>query len=95
MARDDIITYTEARNNLKSVMDKVWEDSAPVIITRAGGKPVVMISKDDYDSMAETEYLMRSPANAAELRRALKEAKKGKNLVPVKFDKNGHLVRAD
>ncbi len=74
----DIISYTEARNNLKAVMDKVWDDCAPVFITRNGGRPVVVLSQEQYDSMNETDYLLSSPANAAELRASLKEANQGK-----------------
>ena len=51
----DIISYTEARNNLKAVMDKVWDDCAPVFITRYGGKPVVMVSKEYYDRINRTK----------------------------------------
>ncbi|MFO0110491.1 MAG: type II toxin-antitoxin system Phd/YefM family antitoxin [Alphaproteobacteria bacterium] len=90
----DIISYTQARNNLKAVMDKVWNDSAPVVITRAGGKAVVMMSKDEYDSMTETDYLLSSPANARELRAAIKEVSEGRT-IPMKFNKAGKLVRAD
>jgi len=91
----DIISYTEARNNLKAVMDKVWDDCAPVVITRAGGGAVVVMSKEEYDSWKETDYLLSSPANAARLREALDNSKQGKNMVEMKFDKNGRLVRAD
>lgn len=73
----DIISYTEARNNLKAVMDKVWDDSAPVTITRSGGKAVVVMSKEDYDSLMETDYLLRSPANAAALRESAQQARDG------------------
>ena len=74
----EIISYTEARNNLKAVMDKVWDDYAPVYITRSGGRPVVVLSQEHYESMTETEYLTRSKANEAELKTALREANKGK-----------------
>jgi antitoxin YefM len=74
----DIISYTQARNNLKAVMDKVWNDSAPVVITRAGGKAVVMMSKDEYDSMTETDYLTSTKANRDALDAGLQEYKEGK-----------------
>lgn len=90
----DIISYTEARNNLKAVMDKVWNDSKPVIITRAGGKPVVVMNKDDYDSMCETDYLLASPANAKRLRKALDDYHSGKPMVRMVFNDEGELVRA-
>ncbi len=74
----DIITFTEARNNLKAVMDKVWDDSAPVIITRPGGKHVVVMNKDDYDSMDATAYLTSTKANKAQLDKGLRDYKEGK-----------------
>jgi len=91
----DIITFTEARNNLKAVMDKVWNDSAPVIITRPGGKHVVVMNKDDYDSMDATAYLTSTKANRDELEAALSDYQQGKNFVTMKFDAKGKLVRAD
>jgi antitoxin YefM len=90
----DIISYTQARNNLKAVMDKVWDDSTPVVITRAGGKSVVVMSKDDYDSMKETEYLLSSPVNAGALRESIAQVEAGKT-VPMKLNKAGTLVRAE
>ena len=64
----DAITYTAARANLADTMDKVCEDHEPVIITRNGGeRAVVMMSLDDYKSLEETAYLLRSPKNARRL----------------------------
>jgi antitoxin YefM len=90
----DIISYTEARNNLKEVMDKVWDDCAPVFITRNGGRPVVVLSQEQYNGMNETDYLLSSPANASALREGMEQIKKG-NTVRMKLDKNGKLVRAN
>ena len=73
----DIITYTEARNNLKAVMDKVWDDSVPVFITRPGGKHVVVMNKDDYDRRNETEYLTSTKANKKALDAGLRDYKEG------------------
>lgn len=67
----EIVTYSEARNNLKSVLDKVVADSMPTVIFRQRGQSVVVMSKCDYDSMAETNYLLSSPANAKRLREAM------------------------
>ena len=61
------ITYTAARENLASTMDKVCDDREPVIITRNRDQAVVMVSLEDYKAMEETAYLMRSPANARRL----------------------------
>lgn len=89
----DIISYAEASGNLSAVMDKVWDDSAPVIITREGGKPVVVMNKDDYDGICATEYLTSSPANAKALDEAIGQVAAGKT-VPMTFDASGRLVRA-
>lgn len=74
------ITYTAARENLAATMNRVCEDRDPVIITRNRDQAVVMISLEDYESLQETAYLFRSPANAARLMESLKEAKRGKLL---------------
>ncbi|WP_062063865.1 type II toxin-antitoxin system Phd/YefM family antitoxin [Cellvibrio sp. OA-2007] len=67
----DAITYTTARANLASTMDKVCEDHEPLIITRNGQQSVVMISLDDYKAMEETAYLLKSPKNAQRLMAAI------------------------
>lgn len=61
------LSSTELRANLSSVMDQVSDDHEPVIVTRAKGRPVVLISLEDYDAMDETAYLLASPANAQRL----------------------------
>ena len=61
------ITYSNARANLAETMDQVFDDHAPVVITRKSGKNVVMLSVEDFDSWQETAYLLRSPANAKRL----------------------------
>lgn len=61
------ITYTAARENLASTMDGVCADHDPVIITRNRDQAVVMMSLADYESLQETAYLLRSPANARRL----------------------------
>ncbi len=61
------ISYSSLRANLKSVLDKVCDDRAPLIVERNRGGDVVLVSRDDYDSLQETAYLLRSPANARRL----------------------------
>lgn len=72
------ITYTAARENLAATMDAVCADRDPVIITRNREQAVVMISLDDYESLQETAYLMRSPANAKRLIVSIAAAEAGK-----------------
>ena len=61
------VTYAEARENLKSVIDKVVADRAPVMITRQRGENVVLILASEWAGMEETLHLMASPANAKRL----------------------------
>ena len=61
------ITYTTARANLASVMDRVCDDHEALIITRNGEQAVVMLSLEDYKALEETSYLLRTPANAKRL----------------------------
>jgi len=63
----DAMTYSSARANLASVMNRVCEDHEPLIITRNGDQSVVMLSLDDYKALEETAYLLRTPSNARRL----------------------------
>ncbi|MGR5287797.1 type II toxin-antitoxin system Phd/YefM family antitoxin [Vibrio maritimus] len=74
----DAISYTAARANLASTMQKVCNDHAPVIITRKSEAPVVMISLEDYEAMQETTYLLRAPTNARRLLESVAELESGK-----------------
>ena len=74
------ISYTAARANLASTMKKVCNDHAPVIITRKSETPVVMMSLEDYESMEETSYLLRSPANARNLLESIAELESGQGI---------------
>ncbi|WP_243546193.1 type II toxin-antitoxin system Phd/YefM family antitoxin [Pseudodesulfovibrio tunisiensis] len=73
----EAITYTEARQKLASKMDEVCDTHEPVIITRRKAEAVVMMSLRDYNSITETAYLLRSPANAALLRASIQAAESG------------------
>ena len=77
MASERITTYTEARQNLESLMDRVIEDRVPVIITRTIGDPVIMLAKAEYDATMETLHLLRSPRNAERLRDAIADIDAG------------------
>lgn len=74
------ITYTAARANLASTMDRVCQDRDPVIITRNRDQAVVMLSLADYDSLQETAYLLRSPVNAKRLLASIEAAEEGRVL---------------
>jgi len=74
----DAITYSAARANLATVMDRVCGDHEALIITRNGEQSVVMLSQADYNALEETAYLLRSPANARRLIAAVGELNAGK-----------------
>ncbi len=75
------ISYTVARANLAKTMEKVCLDHDPVIITRKREQPVVMMSLDDYESMKETAYLLKSPANVRNLLDSINELESGNGTV--------------
>ena len=67
----EVMSYSDARKNLKSVMDKVVADHSEAIITRRNGEAVVMVSLSEWNSIRETEHLLRSPKNARRLRESI------------------------
>jgi antitoxin YefM len=71
------MTYTESRARYAEVLDGVVNDREEVVITRAGHEPAVIVSLADYESLRETAYLMRSPANARRLLDAMERLESG------------------
>lgn len=67
------ISYTSLRSHLAKTLEQVCNDHEPIIITRSKSKPTVLISLDDYESIMETNYLLKSPANATRLRATIEE----------------------
>lgn len=74
----DAITYSSARANLASMMGRVCNDHEALIITRNGDQSVVMLSLEDFQSLEETAYLLRNPANAKRLLGAIEQLEAGK-----------------
>ncbi len=72
----DTLSYSELRANLKDAIDRAVNDHEPIVVKRAKGGDAVLLSRDDYDSMMETAYLLRSPANAKRLLAAAKRTNK-------------------
>lgn len=72
-----ILTYTDARNNLASAMDRVVQDRDPAIITRTGREAVVMVAQGEWDAIQETLHVLSSPKNAARLHEAIAELDAG------------------
>ena len=73
-----IVTFTEARNGLKAVLDSVVDDADTTVITRRDSEDAVVMSLDYYNSLMETVHLLRSPANAEHLNRSIEQYKSGK-----------------
>ncbi|OOE91939.1 MULTISPECIES: type II toxin-antitoxin system Phd/YefM family antitoxin [Salinivibrio] len=73
-----IISFTEARNGLKTVLDGVVDDADTAVITRRDAEDAVVMSLDYYNSLMETVHLLRSPANAEHLNRSITQYKMGK-----------------
>lgn len=74
----NILTFSEARASLKTVMDNVCTDHTPTVITRVSGEHVVMLSLADYNSIEETMYLLGSAKNANRLMESIAQLKAGK-----------------
>ena len=73
-----IVSFTEARNSLKAVLDSVVNDADTAVITRRDAQDAVVMSLDYYNSLMETVHLLRSPANAQHLNRSIEQFKAGK-----------------
>lgn len=73
-----IVSFTEARNGLKSVLDGVVNDADCTVITRRDAEDAVIMSMDYYNSLMETVHLLKSPANAAHLNQSIEQYKAGK-----------------
>jgi antitoxin YefM len=75
----EAVNYSEFRGNLKSYLDKSIENHEPIIVTRKTGNMVVM-SLEDYNSIMETNYLLRSKANAEHLLKSIEQLETGKGI---------------
>ncbi len=67
------MSYSEARAKYAEVLNAVTDDREEIVITRAGREPVVIVSLEDYESLKETAYMLRSPANARRLLASIEE----------------------
>lgn len=72
-----VVNFTEARNNLKSLFDTAYHDSEEIIVNRKHGENIVIISLDNYNAMKETDYLLSSPKNRERLLSSLANARAG------------------
>lgn len=75
-----IVTVSEAKRKLDSIIEKVVSDAEPAVITTESGQQMVLMSLEEYNSWQETSYLLSNPANAAHLRQSIAEAQRGQLL---------------
>jgi len=73
-----VLTFSQARADLKQTMDEICADHEPVVVTRQRGEPVVMLSLADYRGLEETIHLLSSPKNASRLKSSIDQLKNGK-----------------
>jgi antitoxin YefM len=72
------INVSDFRQNMAAYLDEVEDSRAPLFVTRNKRKAVVIISEDEYASMAETMHLLSNPVNAELLRESIAEMNAGK-----------------
>lgn len=73
----ETVSYSALRQNLKRYLDDVCQNRAPLVVTRQGGEPVILLSLKEYESLEETLHLLRDPANAEHLHRSMAQAEAG------------------
>lgn len=72
-----VVTFSEARNNLKYVLDQVVDDADYTVIKRRNAEDAVVMSFDTFNSYLETFHLLRSPANAEHLSKSIDQYRQG------------------
>jgi antitoxin YefM len=75
----NVVNFSDARNHLKEVIDRVVQDADVTVITRRDAPDAVLMSLDQYNSLLETVHLLSSPANAAHIARSLSELRAGQD----------------
>ncbi|WP_199508792.1 MULTISPECIES: type II toxin-antitoxin system Phd/YefM family antitoxin [unclassified Psychrobacter] len=75
-----VISFSDARKQLKDVLDQVTNDADATIITRRDAEDAVVMSLDYYNSLLETVHLLKSPANAAHLADSIAQYRAGKTV---------------
>lgn len=73
-----VVNFSEARNNLKKLIDRVIEDADFTVIARRDAPDAVVMSLDTFNGLMETVHLLKTPANAAHLARSIKQYQQGK-----------------
>ncbi len=66
-----VVSYTEARNNLKTILDQVVENVDYTIINRRDGEDAVLMSLEQFNAIQETLHLLKSPKNVEHLEKSI------------------------
>jgi antitoxin YefM len=73
----DVMTYSDARAQLKRVMDRAIHDKQEVVVTRKKGEAVVVVSLETWNAVNETLHLLSTPKNASRLRSSIAQLDAG------------------
>ena len=73
-----VVNFSDARNNLKSIIDQVSDDADYTLITRRDASDAVVMSLDTFNSWMETVHLLKTPANASHLAKSIRQLRSGK-----------------
>lgn len=84
-----VVNFSDARNNLKKVIDDVVDDSDYTVISRRDAPDAVLLSLDSFNSLMETVHLLRSPANAVHLASSLAQMESGQTVVRALAEDDG------
>ena len=71
------ISFSDARNQLKQVLDRVAQDADYTLIIRRDAEAAVVMSLNSFNSLMETVHLLKSPENAAHLARSIAQYRSG------------------
>jgi antitoxin YefM len=75
-----VVNFSEARNNLKTVLDQVIDDADYTVITRRDAEDAVVMSLDSFNSFLETFHLLKSPANAEHIAKSIAQYRNGETV---------------
>ncbi len=84
------LPITEAKIKLGRLVDRVAATDNAVVITRNGRPAAVLVSPDEYESWKETRAIQSDRELMAEIRRGLRELKKGGKIYTLE-----ELIRGD
>lgn len=77
MSNMRVVNFSEARSQLKSVLDRVVDDADYTVIARRDAEDAVVMSLEHFNSLMETVHLLKSPVNAQHLARSIEQYKSG------------------